>query len=94
MEFLKTDTLLYFANPNDETGLYTKQYEEWAPIIHWANNNYELHLKACENLVENPQIPDDSWNIVKRWLLSNNFAALTAIQVILLIKKKYFYSLI
>lgn len=81
LEFFKTDTLLYFANPNDEACLNSQQNEQWKPVINWANKNYNLHLTPSQNLIENPEIPNNSMHIVRRWLLSNNFPALIAIQV-------------
>ncbi|CAF2741700.1 ATPeAF2 [Lepeophtheirus salmonis] len=51
LEFLKTDTLLFFAS--EPTGLTQLQEEKWRPIIDWFNNcktSYEFPFEAIHGL--------------------------------------------
>ena len=78
MEFLDTDTLLYFAEHPEN--LVKMQNDKWGSIIKWTNDAYGLDLRATNNIMDVPQITEQCRNNVKRWLLSNNFWALHGIQ--------------
>ena len=45
VKFLSTDTVCFFADPNEEPGLREMQEEAFVPIIEWFNARFGVELK-------------------------------------------------
>uniref|UniRef100_A0A7E4UXR8 ATP synthase mitochondrial F1 complex assembly factor 2 n=1 Tax=Panagrellus redivivus TaxID=6233 RepID=A0A7E4UXR8_PANRE len=78
MEFLDTDTLLYFAD--EQESLVDLQKEKWAPVIKGVNDNHGIDIRATQSIMDTPQISDEDRLRIQRWLLSHNFWALHGLQ--------------
>lgn len=50
MDYLETDTLLYFSAEPEK--LKKMQHEKWAPLVKWANEKYGLELRATESITD------------------------------------------
>lgn len=77
MEYIDTDTLLYFNDSPRE--LCELEDQKWLPIVDWANRSHKLALRPTYTLVDMPTIPDDSRCKLQQYFLRMQFAELTAI---------------
>ncbi|XP_040581923.1 ATP synthase mitochondrial F1 complex assembly factor 2 [Lepeophtheirus salmonis] len=76
LEFLKTDTLLFFAS--EPTGLTQLQEEKWRPIIDWFNNCYGVSLSPTngQNIHGIPNVSNMDVMKVRKHLTSYPFEAI------------------
>lgn len=74
IEFLNTDTLLFFADPDNS--LFDEQERKWKPIIKWTNERYGLQLRPSQNLVELPRVPEESRSRLVNLLMHTSLPAL------------------
>jgi len=77
LDYLPSDTLLYFAEEPDR--LVQLQHEKWAPVIRQVNSQHGLNLAATKGL-DIPEVPKESEDALRRWLISHNHAALVGLQ--------------
>ena len=78
MEYLDTDTLLYFASEPEK--LVKLQHERWAPVLKWVNDAHGLDIRATDNLMDLPEITNTDRENVQRWLMAHNFWTLNGLQ--------------
>jgi len=76
MNFLDTDTVLFFSDDGNEV-LRERQESSWQPIIDWFNDRHQAQITPSrQSVLEAPHIPGDSRSAVRRYLLSLSFDAL------------------
>lgn len=70
MNFLDTDTVLFFSD-DDHGTLMERQESSWQPIIDWFNDRHQVQITPSrQSVLETPHIPQDSRAAIRRYLLS------------------------
>ncbi|GMR49719.1 hypothetical protein PMAYCL1PPCAC_19914, partial [Pristionchus mayeri] len=77
MEYLATDTVLFFAPENE--ALMEAQKSFWVPLIDATNQEMNTKLQPALDFVAEPVSPEDRRKF-ESWLMSYNFWALTGLQ--------------
>lgn len=78
LNFLDTDTLLFFAD-EEPAGLLEFQGENWSPVIDWFNESHQVEVIPSRSVLKLPVISPEDRNKIRRALLSRNFESVNGL---------------
>uniref|UniRef100_UPI00358F38EF ATP synthase mitochondrial F1 complex assembly factor 2 isoform X3 n=1 Tax=Myxine glutinosa TaxID=7769 RepID=UPI00358F38EF len=81
LRFFETDTICFRAE--EPEALVTLQKEEWDPVVHWAQQSFEMSVAITRNLSA-PPVAQDTRRILSQHLASYNSWALTGLEYVTL----------
>jgi ATP synthase F1 complex assembly factor 2 len=77
LNFLDTDTILFFSDPEsmDPPGLLEKQEQDWRPIIDWFCERHSIEIEPSKSFMA-PHFSPNARETVRKYLLSHSMDAI------------------
>ena len=77
LNFLDTDTILFFSDPEsmDPPGLLEKQEQDWRPIIDWFCDRHSIEIEPSKSFMA-PHFSPNARETVRKYLLSHSMDAI------------------